>query len=47
MKKIGNSTIEITEGDITLLDCDAIVNAANSQLILGGGMAKPPASAHK
>jgi len=37
--KINNSFIELVQGDITDLDCDAIVNAANSQLILGGGVA--------
>lgn len=36
---IKNSTIELVQGDITELDTDAIVNAANAQLILGGGVA--------
>jgi len=36
---IGNSVLELVEGDITELDTDAIVNAANAQLILGGGVA--------
>ena len=32
-------TIIVTKGDITQLKVDAIVNAANSQLIMGGGVA--------
>jgi O-acetyl-ADP-ribose deacetylase (regulator of RNase III) len=36
---IGNSILELVEGDITELDTDAIVNAANSLLIMGGGVA--------
>jgi O-acetyl-ADP-ribose deacetylase (regulator of RNase III) len=36
---IRNTVIELLEGDITELDTDAIVNAANSALILGGGVA--------
>ena len=38
-KKINNSFIELVQGDITELETDAIVNAANAQLILGGGVA--------
>ncbi|MFX0038378.1 MAG: macro domain-containing protein [Promethearchaeota archaeon] len=37
--KVGNSLIKLVQGDITELDTDAIVNAANAQLILGGGVA--------
>ncbi len=37
--EISNSTLELVKGDITELDTDAIVNAANAQLILGGGVA--------
>jgi len=33
------AAIEIHAGDITQLDVDAIVNAANSQLVLGAGVA--------
>ena len=39
MLKINKSTIDLTEGDITELSVDAIVNPANAQLILGGGVA--------
>lgn len=38
-RKFGSTEIEITEGDITLLDRDAIVNAANARLVLGAGVA--------
>jgi O-acetyl-ADP-ribose deacetylase (regulator of RNase III) len=31
--------LKIVEGNIALLDADAVVNAANNQLILGGGVA--------
>jgi O-acetyl-ADP-ribose deacetylase (regulator of RNase III) len=37
--KIGDRMLELVEGDITELDTDAIVNAANAQLVLGGGVA--------
>jgi O-acetyl-ADP-ribose deacetylase (regulator of RNase III) len=36
---IRNSKIRLVQGDITGLKVDAIVNAANEQLILGGGVA--------
>jgi len=36
---VANSVIELLDGDITEMDTDAIVNAANAQLILGGGVA--------
>jgi O-acetyl-ADP-ribose deacetylase (regulator of RNase III) len=40
MKTVLNGmTVELVQGDITDLDADAIVNAANSQLILGAGVA--------
>jgi len=34
-----NRVLELLEGDITEMQTDAIVNAANAQLILGGGVA--------
>ncbi|MHA1370850.1 MAG: macro domain-containing protein [Promethearchaeota archaeon] len=37
--KLDGKTIELVQGDITELDRDVIVNAANAQLIMGGGVA--------
>ncbi len=37
--RINGITVALAQGDITELDCDAIVNAANSQLLLGSGVA--------
>lgn len=35
----GHTTVELVQGDLTDMAADAIVNAANAQLILGGGVA--------
>lgn len=37
--RAGGSIIQVLQGDITLLDVDAIVNPANSLMIMGGGVA--------
>jgi len=37
--RIQNSDLELVRGDITEMDTEAIVNAANSSLILGAGVA--------
>ncbi|MHC4783602.1 MAG: macro domain-containing protein [Planctomycetota bacterium] len=37
--KINHTVLELVEGDITETDTEAIVNAANAALVLGGGVA--------
>ena len=39
IREVGGGALELREGDITLLRVDAIVNAANSELQLGAGVA--------
>ncbi|MDP2661599.1 MAG: macro domain-containing protein [Dehalococcoidia bacterium] len=38
-RTIGNAVVELVQGDITDLDTDAIVNAANNHLWMGAGVA--------
>ena len=37
--KMNETLLELLEGDITDLDVDAIVNAANKDLVMGSGVA--------
>lgn len=37
--RCGDLVIEVCKGDITRVECDAVVNPANSLMIMGGGVA--------
>ena len=37
--KIGPATVEIQKGDISTMEVDAVVNAANTELVMGTGVA--------
>jgi O-acetyl-ADP-ribose deacetylase len=37
--KIGPATVAVERGDISLIDADAVVNAANTTLAMGTGVA--------
>jgi len=37
--RVGGSVVRLVKGDITDLEADAIVNAANSYMVMGGGVA--------
>ncbi|MGH2628515.1 MAG: macro domain-containing protein [Anaerolineales bacterium] len=38
-RRVGDTTVRVVQADITTLDVDAIVNAANTELWMGGGVA--------
>ena len=37
--RCGDTLVEIARGDITTVECEAVVNPANSLMIMGGGVA--------